>query len=67
MTDPQDSSPRLRVSDCPALSMCEKTGITNRYCRKSSPLDYDDGDCKLDQLLHGRKADHRNNGGQEHR
>jgi len=59
MTDYQDPSPRLRVSDCPALSMCEKIGITNRYCRKSLPLDYDDGICKLDHLLHGRKTEER--------
>jgi hypothetical protein len=47
--------------------MCEKTGITNQYCHKASPLDYDDGNCKLDQLLHGRKTDHRNSGTQKYR
>jgi len=67
MTDPQDSSPRLRVSDCPALSMCEKTGITNQYCRKASPVHHDHGNCLLDQMLHGKKADPRNPGGQKYR
>ena len=37
------------------------------YCRKSSPVDYDDGICKLDQLLHGWKTDHRNSGAPKYR
>lgn len=67
MINSQDSSPRLRVSDCPALSMCEKTGITNQYCHKSSPVNQDHGNCLLDQLLHGHKADHQNSGTQKYR
>ena len=65
MINSQNSSSKLRVSDCPALSICEGTGITDQYCHKASPVNHDHGNCLLDRLLHGQKANPQNPSGQE--
>ncbi len=51
MTDKQNVSPKLRVSDCPALSICEKAGTTNNGCRKDSLASWGHGNCQASIVL----------------